>query len=160
MTAFSRLLLVSLIILLAACTTDSKHVPGQHDPDPMTTVRELLRQHDLLGKQPEERSEESKNKEIPTASLAPLFLDLDNTDPFLRELYVGFVVGALARYQGRLFISKHRNRAEIRAGNLTVMMMLDGDRYKIDLKKTIPDAIKERAKKEYRRYLYPSVQLK
>jgi hypothetical protein len=147
-----RFLLPPLIALMAACTGDPKQAPDQHGPDPMITVHELLRLHDLLGKQPEERSQKTKTKEVPTASLKPLFVNLENSDPFLRQLYVGFVVGALARYQGRLFVSKHGNRAEVSAGKLKVAMKLKDGRYKIDLEKTIPEVIRQRAKIEKTRY--------
>jgi hypothetical protein len=145
-------LLPLITALLAACTMDTKQAPDPSGPDPMATVRELLRLHDLLGKQPEERPHKTKNKEVSTASLEPLFVNLETYDPFLRELYVGFVVGALARYQGRLFISKHENEAAVSAGNLKVRMKLKDHRYKIDLEKTIPDAIRQRANKEKNRY--------
>ena len=140
------------LLCCAACTPNGDPVSAEIGPDPMTTVRELLQLHSLLGRQPEERSEKAKNKEISTASLEPLFVNLDTHDPFLRDLYIGFVVGALARNQGRLFVTKRDNRADVRAGKLTVKMVQAKDRYKIDLDKTIPPEIKKRAAEEKTRY--------
>jgi hypothetical protein len=131
---------------------DTKPTPDPSGSDPIATVHQLLRLHGLLGKQPEERSHKTKNREVSMASLTPLFVNLEKHDPFLRDLYVGFVVGALARYQGKLFISKHGNEAEVRAGNLTVTMKLKDGHYKVDLEKTIPAAIKQRANREKVRY--------
>ncbi len=131
---------------------DAKQTSDPTHPDPTSTVDELLRLHGLLGKQPEDRSHQTKSAEIDMASLEPLFVNFKKYDPFLRDLYVGFVVGALARYQGKLFISKHENEANVKAGNLTVRMRLDNDRYKIDLEKTVPAVIKQRAAKEKTRH--------
>jgi hypothetical protein len=145
------LLLLMTVLSVVACM-DAKQTSDPTDPDPTITVNELLRLHGLLGKQPEGRSHKTKNTEIDMASLEPLFVNLEKHDPFLRDVYVGFVVGALARYQGKLFVSKHENEANVRAGNLTVRMKLENDCYKIDLEKTVPTVIKQRAAEERARY--------
>ncbi|MCP4599707.1 MAG: hypothetical protein GY847_04070 [Proteobacteria bacterium] len=144
--------IVTVFLLAAACSNGSKPTPYSSGPDPLATVRELLRLHDLLGKQPEDRSEETRNKEVERGALSPLFLDLDAQEPFLTNLYVGFVVGVLARNQGRLYISRRGHRVEVTAGNARIVLKLESDRFRIVLKESIPEAIKKRAAKEKARF--------
>jgi hypothetical protein len=148
----SACFLLLLITVLSVACVDAKQTSDPTNPDPTITVNELLWLHGLLGKQQEDRSHQTKSIEVDMASLETLFVNLEKHDPFLRDVYVGFVVGALARYQGKLFVSKHENEADVRAGNLTVRMKLENDRYKIDLEKTIPAAIKQRAAEEKSRH--------
>lgn len=127
-------------------------------PDPLTTVRELLRLHDLLGKQPEDRPSASRNRLVDWADLKLWIDDMDGHEPFLGNLYVGFVVGALARNQGRLFVTGTRNRVQVAAGRARVVLRLKGGRYKIVLAETIPKGIVERANLEMARMKSVSAQ--
>jgi hypothetical protein len=136
------------LLLGAACDKPRKPANEPTGPDPLATVRTLLGVHDLLGKQPEERSDETRHKEVDRKLLEPLFKDLDNGDPFISNLYVGFIVGALARNQGRLYVAKRGVRAEITAGDVRVVLLLDGDKWKIALGESIPQEIVKRAQEE------------
>ena len=136
------------IAFVAGCKTGAERPAQAPGPDPMTTVRSLLSLHDLLGKQPEERGASARSKPPDPAELNRLFADYDRLDPFLGNLYVGFVTGALARNQGRLFVSRQGDRAEVSAGRLRVIMKRSEGRYRIVLEKTVPYEIKARAARE------------
>ncbi len=143
---------LSAFVLVMACTPNPGPPAATQGPDPLTTVRELLQLHDLVGKQPEERSVKTRKQEVDPKALSQLFYDFEADDPFLRELYIGFVIGVLARNQGRLFVSTHGNRAEIAAGKAKVLLKRDQDRYRIVLKESIPKEIVKRAKQEQARF--------
>ncbi len=120
-------------------------------PDPRLTVSKLLAVHGVLGKDADQRTSGDRKKRIGTADLKALFVDYDNFDPFLADLYVGFVVGALARFQDRLVVNRTLNRTVITAGKATVVMQLDDNGWRILLGRSVPEAIKARAKLEMAR---------
>ncbi|MCP4675721.1 MAG: hypothetical protein GY854_09490 [Deltaproteobacteria bacterium] len=136
---------ITTLLLIAACKEGSKSAKEQTGPDPLATVRELLRLHDLVGRQPEERSDETKKKEVDRGTLGTLIADLDAEGKFISDVYVGFVVGALARNQGRLFVSRKGERAWVTAGTVKVVLKLKGGIWKIVLSETVPAEIKKRA---------------
>ena len=150
MTPPRAVLPIAALLALSACGDDRP--PEPQGPDPLDAVREILRLHDLEGRQPEERSPQAREREVDRAALSRLVADLDARDPFLSDLYVGFVVGALARHQTRLFVSRMGNRAEVSAGDARIVLVLDGGRWKILLGDSVPDEIERRAAQEKRRY--------
>jgi hypothetical protein len=121
-------------------------------PDPLQTARDLLALHDVLGRQPEERPDRAKQEPVDRRALAALISDLDGRDPFVTDLYVGFVVGALARYQKKLVATASAGRATVVAGRARVAMRLEGERWKVVLEESVPAEIKERAAAEKRRF--------
>ena len=133
---------------LLCCSSDNSVKSNPRSPDPLRTVQALLELHDLLGKQPEERSQAARQRPVDEAALIELVHEFEKDDPFLANLYVGFVVGALARYQTRLRVNVKGNCAEIRAGDLQVVLKLVGDVWRVDLEKSVPEEIKVRAKME------------
>ena len=65
----------------------------QKAPSPGDTVLKLLDLHNLAGKLPGERTKENREVEVDRAKLAALIVDLDEHDPFIADIYVGFVLG-------------------------------------------------------------------
>jgi hypothetical protein len=112
-------------------------------------VRELLALHGLQGRQAEERTPAEKETPINPAALAALFTDLGQQDPFLDDLYVGFLVGLLARHQERLFVEHRRDEtARVWAGGAAVVLHRKKNKWQISLAESIPGEIKKRALKE------------
>ncbi len=146
--------IVGFCLLVVGCRTGSEPAAEELEsgPDPLGTVRDLLRAHDLLGKQPEQRTEKSKEKEVDRRALGALIVDLSDQERFLADLYVGFVVGALARNQGRLFLSRKGARAEVSAGDAKIVLVLHNGRWKIVLAESVPKEIKKRAAEEKARF--------
>ncbi len=128
-----------------ACST-------QKAPSPGDTVLKLLDLHGLAGKLPEERTRESSEAEVDRAKLAALIVDLDDHDPFIADIYVGFVLGVLASHQARLFVTVEGSRAEVAAGRASVKMRLVDSSWKIVLGESVPREIKERALVEKKNY--------
>jgi hypothetical protein len=141
--------------LLSCCTgpTGGKDDPGEKGPDPLETARGLLALHGLSGRQPEERPEAQRDAPVPREQLARFVADLETRDPFLTDLYVGFVVGALARHQGRLFVERQGSRAVTSAGDARVVLTLTPAGWKVVLEESVPDEIKRRAAEEHARFL-------
>lgn len=119
---------------------------------PLKAVERLLSLHDLNGRQPEERSAESRNREVDRGKLEALVSDLNKHDPFTSNLYVGFIVGALARYQTRLMVTQSGDRAEIMAGKARVVMRRADNEWRFVLDESIPEVIQQRAAEEKRRF--------
>ena len=69
-----------VLIMLQACTNETKPTPLAKGPDPLDTARTLLSLHGLVGKQPEEQSEKDRNKKVNRRLLTPLFTDLEQLD--------------------------------------------------------------------------------
>ena len=134
-----------LVFGLSGCT---KRPAEPTRPSPRSFVSEVLKLHDLEGKRPEARSDASRRKEVDRAALGRLFSDYEREDPFLADLYVGFIVGSLAANQQRLQVFEQGSRAEIRAGKTKISLRLEAGRWRASLKQSIPDAIKARAKME------------
>jgi hypothetical protein len=101
---------------------------GVSRSEAVTAVAErLLAAHHLLGRQPEELTKEEKDTPVDQKVIEALVADLGAYDPFIRDLYVGFVVGALARHQGRWITSIDGDRATIAAGDVRVAFVRKGD---------------------------------
>ncbi len=139
-------------LTVMACNPTSESPLSSKGPDPLATVRKLLELHELVGRQPEERSLETRKKDVDLKALGELFEDFDGKDPFLRDVYIGFVVGVLARNQGRLFVSRQGNRAEISAGKAKVVLRRDNSQFRIVLKESVPKEIVTRANEEKDRF--------
>jgi hypothetical protein len=139
--------------VVTACGDEAAPSPAAATvPDPLAAARALLVLHDTLGRQPDERSDESKAREIDRPALAALVADLEDRDPFVSDLYVGFVVGALAQFQDRLVATVSGDHATIIAGRARIALRLDGGRWRFVLDESVPREIKERAAEEKRRY--------
>ena len=130
---------------LSGCTERSAGPPR---PAPMSFVTAVLRLHDLEGRHPEARSEAARRKAVDRAALERLFAGYAEEDPFLADLYVGFIVGSLAANQERLQVFEQGGRAEIRAGNTRISLRLDHGHWRASLQDSIPEAVKARAKME------------
>ncbi len=122
---------------------------GEH---PLQAVERLLSLHDLNGRQPEERSAKSRNREVDRGRLEALVSDLNNHDSFTSNLYVGFIVGALARYQTRLMVTQKGDHAEVMAGKVRVVMRRSDNKWRFVLSESIPEVIKQRAAEEKKRF--------
>lgn len=144
----TRLWLIALFVLPACAKKAPLEETG---PDPLVTVESLLKLHDVWRKQPEERTRESRQRPVDKGALRELVYELEKEDPFFANLYVGFVVGALARYQTRLGVIVRGDRAEVQAGALQVVMRRVDRSWRVDLERTIPEPIKARARAEKRR---------
>ncbi|MDJ0762571.1 MAG: hypothetical protein QNJ97_06235 [Myxococcota bacterium] len=138
-----RLVLISAMFFLSCCDRSAdKKTSG---PSPLATLRELMRLHDLEGRQPEDRPAATRKKQVDQKALAALFLDFERQDGFLADLYVGFIVGAVARHQAHLKVRTIGNRADVTAGNVRVRLRWSGERWQIAIAESIPDEIKQRA---------------
>jgi hypothetical protein len=148
-----RLLAGALALCLGAACSPEKEPAGKPDePDPRQTAERLLEMHELVGKHPEQRSEKSRSEPVPEERLRTVIADLDARDPFLSELYTGFVVGALARAQEELFVERRGAHAVVWAGRARIVMQRRNDRWKVVLDKSVPEAVKRRAAEEKRRF--------
>jgi hypothetical protein len=137
-------------LLLAAC--NGEPAGSGAPPDPRDTARALLALHELDGVQPAQRSDEAKGTDVHRDALAELIADLESTDRFTADLYVGFVVGALARHQTRLFVAREGSRATVSAGKARIAMRLEQGRWRILLAESVPDEIKRRASQAKQEY--------
>ena len=142
---------ISLIVFFVAVTL-MVSCGGDKDQDktdgPLKTAKELLQLHGLLGVQPEQRSEELRKREVDPKALEDLVADLDGQEKFLTDLYIGFVLGALARNQDTLSVSVGSSRARIMAGNLKIWFVMKNGRWKVSLSETVPNEVKKRALEE------------
>ena len=145
MTQLLGLFFVAGLVLLPGCSK------GRTPPDPRQTVAQILAVHGVSGKDGEARTASEKKKRVDPETLEQLFVDYRDFDPFLAELYVGFVVGALARFQDQLVVEQQSRRARLLAGRVTVVMKLKDTGWQVDLDRSIPQTIKARAKLEQAR---------
>jgi len=143
--------LLALAIAVGACEQAERR-EAQDGEGPLATARALLALHDLQGRQPEERTKESVEKEVDREALAGLVEDLEGRDGFITDVYLGFVLGSLARNQTRLSAAREGTRAVIRAGKAAVVLDLAGGRWKVDLEASVPEEIKRRAIEEKKSY--------
>ena len=143
-------LLWAALLLAAACQPETP--PPDAVADPRETTRALLALHELEGKQPEDRSDDTKRAEVHREALSELIADLDRTDRFIADLYVGFVVGALARHQTRLFVTREGSRAVVSAGKARIVLRLAQGRWRIVLAESVPPEVKRRAVEAKRSY--------
>lgn len=132
-------------VLMTACNEKPPMTPAE-------TALRLLALHGLLGKTPSERSAEEKNTLVDPAELKALFVDLNQYDKFTGELFTGVIIGALANHQSNLQETRHGTTAEVTAGKANIYLDLVDNIWKINLNKTIPAEMKERAQKEKKRY--------
>ncbi len=140
------LLLSVLSVALFGSCADKK------DADPGDTVLRILDLHDLAGKQLEDRSKESRDKEVNREKLSALIADLDQHDPFIADIYLGFVLGVLSSHQTRLFVTTEGTRAEVMAGKAVIGMRLVDGTWRIVLGESVPAEIMERALPEKKTY--------
>ncbi len=143
-------LLIGVVYAAVGCGTGDTAAPT--GPDPRVAAHDLLALHGLVGRQPEERSEQEREQEIDPQALGRLIADLEEHDPFLADIYVGFVLGVLARHQTRLVVDRLGSRAVIIAGKARIVVVLDAGSWKIVLGESVPDEIKRRALEEQRRF--------
>lgn len=136
--------IMTIFFQLSSCTSTN---PEQR-PDPAAMINELLVLHHLKGRLPEDRTEQQKNTPVDPQTLNRFFLDTPKDDAFIRDLYIGFTLGALARNQNNLFVEKKGKRATVSAGNAKFQLVYELNQWRIDLERSIPDTIKEKAKQE------------
>ncbi len=139
---------VLLSVALGALACGSEREERLMTASPKQTVSALLRLHDVEGKLPEQRDKEARRTSADPRQLKLLIADYGERDSFVDDLYIGFVVGALARCQDQLTINHKGDRATVKAGNVTVVLQQDNDRFRILLAESIPQAIKDRAAAE------------
>jgi hypothetical protein len=137
-------------LALAACRGGDAR--GDASARARGTAEQLLALHHLLGRQPESLAQEEKDAPVDPKALDALILDRGAFDPFVGDLYVGFVVGALARHQGRWITTVEGGAAAIQAGDVRVQLAETGGAWKIDLAASIPGIIKQRAAEEKKSY--------
>jgi hypothetical protein len=143
--------IVSALAIFAACGGWMGCSMSDKDsvrPDPLVTVRQILALHGLEGRSPDNRPEAFRNAEVDPEALGRLFFDYHREDPFLANLYVGFIVGALAVNQHTLQVFEQGLKAEIRAGKVRVSMRFSDGAWRVSLADSIPDGVKARAKME------------
>ena len=133
---------IAVCVALFAATGCAEKPREAARPRAETFVFDLLSLHDLNGTSPSARSDAARRKPVDRAALARLFADYEKEDPFLADLYVGFIVGSLATHQERLQIFESGARAEIRAGNTTVSLRYGNGAWRASLAASIPEAIK------------------
>ncbi|MCU0663308.1 MAG: hypothetical protein MUC50_13405 [Myxococcota bacterium] len=139
-----RLACLLFLAVFAGCN-------NQPLPTPQDTVRDLLELHGLWGRAPQERSLAEREKAVEKERLFPLFTDLAQEDPFLAHLYLGFVVGALARHQQHLVYTAEGSTVEVRAGDVRISMHRGENRFRIALSESIPQIVRQRAEAEKER---------
>ena len=139
--------LISMILLSACAKEEAPSVP-----DPREAAEALLRLHGLAGRQPEDRSDEEKDTEVDRDALAALVKDMDAHDPFIADIYTGFVVGALARNQETLTAVVNGERGTIIAGKARVVLALEDGKWRFVLGDSVPPEIVERAREEKQKF--------
>ena len=140
-----------LIIFIAAAailTSCEKRPPMT----PAETALRLLSLHGMLGKSPSDRTKKDKTTLVEKEELEAYFVDLDKYDKFTGELFTGVILGALAQNQSRLQESRKETTAEVTAGKATIYFELVDNVWKINLEKTIPVEMKDKASVEKARY--------
>lgn len=113
--------------------------------EPLDAVRRLLALYDLAAKGPAERGAAEKNKAVDRNEVLALVADAPAHDPFLVDLYTGFLAGVLSSSRNGLVVTRRGDTAEVAAGRLRVVLRLDGATWKIALAESVPDEIKARA---------------
>jgi hypothetical protein len=136
------------LIAAGACRSGDEEGAG----GPRAIAERLLALHGLLGRQAEELSQAERDAPVDREAVAGLVDDVGAYDEFISDLYVGFVVGALAKSQGRWTTAMDGERALIAAGDARVYFVRSGGAWKVSLAASVPDVIKERAAEEKRRF--------
>ncbi len=136
-----------ILLLIAATITNCSFTKTEGSvSEPLFTVEQILKLHGMHGRSAEQRPQDVRNSPIDREKLASLFIGYEKEDPFLADLYVGFVAGALAASQKNLEVFETGKKAEIKAGRLTVHMYLKNGTWKVSLAETVPNEIKIKAK--------------
>ena len=143
-------ILVAPLLALAGCRGEAPREDGAAQA--RAAAEKLLAVHHLLGRQPESLTQEEKDTPVDPKALDALVADRGAFDPFIGDLYVGFVVGALARHQGRWVTTLEGGAAVIQAGDVRVRLVERDGAWKIDLAVSVPDVIKKRAADEKKSY--------
>jgi hypothetical protein len=138
--------LVLAVVAAAAC----KGAEGAQGP--RAAAERLLQLHGLLGRQPEELTQAEKDAPVDRKAVAGLVDDVGAYDEFISDLYVGFVVGALAKHQGRWTTAMDGAQAIIAAGGARILFVRKDGAWKVSLAASVPDEIRKRAAEEKRRY--------
>lgn len=156
LAVFFPALVVGTLTVTAGCGTDRPEQPNRASKptqaSPRVAVQHLLAAHHLLGKQPHERTREEKKAKLDEQTLSLFFADSQDFEPFIADVYRGFVLGALTRHQNNLFIDTRGPKATVRAGDAAIVMRLEKDRWKVVLKESIPSEIEKRAARERARF--------
>jgi len=140
---------------LAACARSkesSSDEANSNNKAPLAVVRALLKQHGLLGRTPEERTLRERETPVERSLIEPLFADLGREELFLEEIYIGFIVGVLARHQDNLMVDVTGSRASVQAGAATVVLVKKDEQYRIVLQESVPEGVRKRALQEQERY--------
>lgn len=138
--------LPAVVMILAGCNILSEDVESR--PSPSDTLAQILRMHGVEGRSLNERPPEFQKAAVDREVLSRIFMDYAAEDPFLANLYVGFIVGVLAEHQNTLQVKTKGLRSEVRAGKARIFMHLHDKFWRISLTESIPDAVKARAKME------------
>jgi hypothetical protein len=136
--------MLALVCAWTGCASSSKEAT----PEPLDSVKQILRLHGLEGRSLGNRSEAARHAAVDREKLSLLFLDYTKEDPFLANLYVGFITGVLAGNQHVLQVTQRGSRAKVLAGNLSISMHLKDGAWRVSLAESVPAAVKARAKME------------
>lgn len=150
-SGLSRLVRISTIAGLVACFGCSEQ-DAIEPRTPLSTVKDLLSLHGMLGRQSHERDAKARDNPIAAERLTDLFTDYGTRERFIDDLYVGFVVGALSKFQDELVVTNNGAQTIVAAGRVRIVLKVSERGYRIDLGASVPGEIKTRAATEYRRF--------
>jgi hypothetical protein len=142
----------ALFAIAAAGACRDRADDGAGTAGPRAAAERLLALHGLLGRQPGELTQEERDAPVDREAIEGLVADVGAYDGFTGDLYVGFVVGALARQQGRWTTAMDGARALVAAGEARILFVRRDGAWKVDLGASVPDVVKRRAADEKRRY--------
>ncbi len=143
---FFYLSFASVIVHSLACSSEKTN-----RSEPTEAIETFLQLHGLKGRLPDDRSESQKESIANKDDLKKFISDIDSHDPFIADIYVGFVLGALAANQNNLFVQKKGDDAVVSAGQVKLQMSYVRGKWKIVLASSVPDEIKKRAVEEKKR---------
>ena len=147
---YAKRICIGLLSMTAAaligCGAPREDVPPA--PSPMESLEALLALHGVLGRSLDERPEAFKKAPVERKALTKWVLDYTEQDPFLADLYVGFVVGVTAANQHSMEIAVRGSRAEVKTGRAKIVLYLRGNIWRVSLSESIPAEIKARAMQE------------
>ena len=141
------------VLALALAAAGACRSGGEEGADGVRAAAEkLLALHGLLGRQPEELSRAERDAPVDRKAVAGLVADVGSCDEFISDLYVGFVVGALAKHQGRWTTAMDGAQAIVAAGDARILFVREDGAWKVSLAASVPDEIKKRAAEEKQRF--------
>jgi hypothetical protein len=143
---------VAALFLVAAAVAACRSGGEEGAQGPRAAAERLLALHGLLGRQPEALTQAEKDAPVDRKAVAGLVDDVGAFDQFTSDLYVGFVVGALAKHQGRWTTAMDGAQAIIAAGGARILFVRKDGAWRVSLAASVPDEIKKRAAEEKRRY--------